>query len=144
VLEFANVELLEMRYLDDQLDDALAESARIVGRRGWRPPFVARLRKELRRLAEFQMDAALLFEEVNNALKLVGDEYLARVYRVASQRLHVADWDVSILRKLETLESVYQKLSDDQTQRRMELLEWIIIVLIAVSIVLPFIPWASH
>lgn len=143
VLEFANVELLEMRYLDDQLDDALEESAQIVGRRGWRPPLVGRLRHELRRLAELQMDAALLFEEVNNALKLIGDQYLARVYRVAAQRLHLADWDASILRKLQTLESVYAKLSDHQTNRRMEVLEWIIIILIAISIILPFVPGAA-
>ena len=59
--------------------------------------------------------------------------------RAAAQRLHLADWDASILRKLETLESTYQKIADQQTQLRMELLEWIIILLFVVSIVLPFV-----
>jgi hypothetical protein len=138
VLEFVNVELLEMRFLDHELDVALGrESAASVR---MRPGRKGATRAALRRVAEMQIDAALLYEEVNNALKLLGDVYLARIYRLASQRLHLAEWDSSILRKLETLESVYQKLSDQQTDRRMEVLEWIIIILIAVSIVLPFIP----
>jgi hypothetical protein len=42
----------------------------------------------------------------------LGDQYLARVYRLVSQRFHLEDWDASILRKLETLESIYGKMSD--------------------------------
>jgi uncharacterized Rmd1/YagE family protein len=61
-----------------------------------------------------------------------------------SQRFHLEDWDASILRKLETLESIYGKMSDRAGTRRMELLEWIIIVLITISIAVSFIPLASH
>jgi len=76
---------------------------------------------------------------VNNVLKLLGDQYLARVYRLTAQRFHLNEWDASILRKLETLESIYQKISDQMVSRRMEVLEWIIIILITISIILPFI-----
>jgi uncharacterized Rmd1/YagE family protein len=76
---------------------------------------------------------------VNNALKLLGDQYLARVYRLASQRFHLSEWDASILRKLQTLESIYEKVSDQAASYRMEILEWIIILLIAFEIVWPFI-----
>jgi len=85
------------------------------------------------------MESAMLFEGVNNAIKLLGDQYLARVYRHAAQRLHLAEWDASILRKLATLESIYEKLSDRQTNRRMETLEWIIIALIAFEIAMSVI-----
>ncbi len=140
VLDYANVELLQLRYLDDRLDLALAESYRAVTKRGWRLPFLGRSNaNDLRRVAELQLDGAMLFEGVNNALKLLGDQYLARVYRAASQRLHLGEWDATILRKLQTLESTYEKMSDRQTNRRMEVLEWIIIILIAASIALPFV-----
>ena len=86
------------------------------------------------------MDNAVLFEGVNNALKLLGDQYLARVYRLVSDRFHLAEWDASILRKLQSLESIYQKLSDEAANRRTETLEWIVIVLIAVEILIPFVP----
>jgi len=141
VLEFANVELLEMRFLDQLLDAALERSYETVstrlGRSLWIPGSYS---AGLRDIAQFQMDSAILFEGVNNSLKLLGDQFLARVYRVASERFHLAEWDVSILRKLHTLESIYEKMSDQAASHRMEILEWIIILLIALSIVLPFIP----
>jgi len=141
VLEFANVELLEMRFLDDRLDDALGEAYGKLSRRGWRRSGLFRSRAtDMRRVAELQVDSAVLFEGVNNGLKLLGDQYLARLYRMTSQRLHIGEWDTTILRKLHTLESIYQKLNDLQTTARMEVLEWIIIILIALSIVLSFIP----
>ena len=140
VLEFANVELLEMRYLDEQLDNALDQAYEALSRRArrWvrRPGAAA---ADLHRVAQMQVDSAMLFEGVNNTLKLLGDQYLARVYRLASQRFHLEEWDVSIIRKLHTLESIYEKISDRATNQRMEILEWIIIILIAVSIVLPLI-----
>jgi uncharacterized Rmd1/YagE family protein len=37
------------------------------------------------------------------------------------------------------VDSIYQKLNDRAEARRMEVLEWIIIVLIAVSMLLPFL-----
>lgn len=139
VLEFANVELLEMRFLDDRLDDALDRSLESLSRR----TALRADREERRRLALLQMDGALLFEGINNALKLVGDQYLARVYRATARRFHLPEWDESVMRKLDTVQRFYEKLSDEQSTRRMEVLEWIIIILIAVSIVLPFLPGMS-
>jgi hypothetical protein len=145
VLEFANVELLEMRHLDDQLDRVLNQSYRTLSRQNWKHLFSFRQgASQLRRLAKLQMDSAVLFEEVNNSLKLLGDQYLARVYRLVSQRMHIGDWDASILRKLQTADSIYSKLSDYQSARRMEILEWIIIILIALSTVLALLPGLSH
>jgi hypothetical protein len=141
VLEFANVELLEMRYLDQLLDDALDKSYRTLSTRRWRPlSAFGTYRTDLQWVAQLQVDSAVLFEGVNNVLKLLGDQYLARVYRLISQRVHLAEWDASILRKLDTLESIYEKMSDQGKAYRMEILEWIIIILITVSIVLPFLP----
>lgn len=141
VLEFVNVELLELRFLDDRLDHTLGQAYEAMQRRAgtWRRAPGMRS-GDLWRIAQLQMDSAMLFEGVNNTLKLLGDQYLARVYRLASQRFHLRDWDASILRKLQTIESLYEKTSDRQAARRLEMLEWIIIVLIALSIVLPFVP----
>jgi hypothetical protein len=140
VLDFANVELLEMRYLDQRLDRALDQAYDTLSR-----PLLNLLRvfgyysAALRRVAELQVDNAILFEGVNNTLKLLGDQYLARVYRLVNKRFHLEEWDASRLRKLETLESIYEKISDQAANRRMEILEWVIIILIAASIALEFI-----
>lgn len=138
VLEFANVQLLEMRFLDDRLDGVLDRSYQAIAL-GSRQPFAQRSReRERRRLASLQIDSVMLFEGVSNAVKLVGDQFLARVYRLAARRFHLAEWEANIARKLDTVQSLYQKLADDQANRRMEVLELIIILLFVVSIVLPF------
>ena len=135
VLEFANVELLEMRFLDDRLDDVLDQAYETSSRRSHSTvPFFRNKTADLWRIAQLQTDSAVLYEGVNNALKLLGDQYLARVHRVVSQRLHLNEWDQSILRKLQTVESIYEKIADQNGNRRMEVLEWIIIILITLEI----------
>lgn len=139
LLEFANVELLEMRFLDQQLDQALDQAYEALSKRSWeRLILPGPVRADIRRIARLQVDSAILFERVTNTLKLFGDQYLARVHRLASQRFHLEAWDASISRKLQTLESIYTKMTDSAATRRMELLEWIIILLIAVSILVSF------
>ena len=140
VLEFANVELLEMRYVDQKLDRALDQAYATLSRRSWSlARAFASSGADLRSLTELQVDNAALFEGVNNTLKLLGDQYLARVYRTVNRRFHLDEWDSSILRKLQTLESIYEKISGQATNQRMEVLEWVIIFLIAFSILLEFI-----
>ena len=129
VLDFCNVELLEMRFLDEQLDDYLERAYDLLtrGKKG---------ESDLRKVARLQVDSAILYEAVENALKLLGDQYLARVYSLASDRFHLPEWNSSIRRKLDTLDSIYQKLSDQSAQRRSETLEWVIIALIMGEIIL--------
>lgn len=142
VLEFANVESLELRMLDDRLDRILEDAYRMVSdrraARWFRFPISSH---ELDRVSRLQMDSAILYEGINNAIKLVGDQYLARVYRQAAAKLHLPERDASIERKLQTLDSIYAKLQDRQAALRLEVLEWIVIILILISIVLPFLPW---
>jgi hypothetical protein len=144
VLEFANVELLEMRFLDRRLDDALGLAYDRLSKRSQKWFQFRSDPSDLREISQWQVDSAILFEGVNNVLKLLGDQYLARLYRLVAQRFHLADWDGSILRKLQTLEGIYQKISDQMVSRRMEVLEWIIIFLIAISIILPFVSPNVH
>jgi hypothetical protein len=142
LLEHANVELLEMRELDLQLDALLERAGALLAAHGKRRFWpLGPDARDLQALAELQTDSSLLFEGVNNALKLIGDQYLARVYRLAAEKLHLPDWDAAVLRKLETAESIHDKIAGFQSAKRMEILEVVIVLLIAVSIVLPFFPF---
>jgi hypothetical protein len=137
VLEFANVQLLEMRWLDLQLDQAIERSYHLLApARGWRR-FVARgVTGDTWRVAELQLESAVLLERVTNALKVFGEEYLARIYRLAAKRFQLDELETAISQKLATIESIYQKLSDRAATIRMEMLEWVVIILIALEIVL--------
>ena len=139
VIEFANVQLLEFRHIDDRLDDRLEAAYRLIRperRAGW-PGRLWRLHGDaVRQIRELEIEATSLFERVDNALKLIGDHYLARVFDVASTRFHLRGWHQSIRRKLETVGDVYDLLVQQAGGQRMEALEITVIALIALEIVL--------
>jgi hypothetical protein len=138
-IEFANLQLLEYRHIDNRLDDTLAGAYRVVHQAA-RP--VRALRghgRALRTLGELKVEANGLFERTGNVLKLVGDQYLARVYRLLAARFHLREWERNIQRKLETAEGIYQVLSDQANTYRTEFLEIIVIFLILLEIVLALV-----
>jgi hypothetical protein len=138
-IEFANLQLLEFRHIDNRLDESLTGAYRLVHplTRSW-IPFWRTHARPLRVLGELKVEANNLFERTGNALKLVGDPYLARVYRLMATRFHLETWQESIQRKLEVTEGVYQVVSDQAAGLRMEFLEITIIALILIEIVLAF------
>ncbi|MBI4370779.1 MAG: hypothetical protein HY552_00630 [Elusimicrobia bacterium] len=140
VLEFAAVQLLELRHLDSQLDDALDRYYNALSRRRRRGlGLFSRGGEHLREIGELHVEGAVLFEGINNALKLIGDQYLARLYQQAARRYHLGAWDASIQRKLKTLDSIYDKMENALSTARLEFLEWIVILLIALELVVPFL-----
>jgi hypothetical protein len=139
VIEFANVQLLEFRHIDDRLDDRLEAAYRLIRpeRRARWPSRFWRLHGDaVRQIRELEIEATSLFERVDNALKLIGDHYLARVFEVASTRFHLRGWHQSIRRKLETVGDVYDLLVQQAGGQRMEALEITVIALITLEIVL--------
>jgi len=140
VLESLNVELLELRFLDAQVAQDVDQAYATLGRDRVGLRSLAPRSGALERIARQQVDNAVLHQGFDNALRLAGDDYLARLYRAAAERFHFSEWDAAIEAKLAVLDGIYRQLSDHASRRRAELLEWIIIVLIAIDIVLYFTP----
>ncbi len=139
VIEFANVQLLEFRHIDDRLDDRLEAAYRLIRppRRPRGPMTLGRSHGDaLRSVRELEIEATSLFERADNALKLIGDQYLSRVFDLASSRFHLREWQQSIRRKLDTVGDVYDLLVQQAGGYRMEVLEIVVVVLIALEIVL--------
>lgn len=134
LLELATVELLELRRLDRRLDRETRTAYDLLARRRPGPLGWTSLRRELQRLARAEADDALLHQGIDNPLELFGDDYLARLYAAAAARFHFDEWDAAIQRKLSTLRGIYGTLEGQASHSRSEILEWIIIVLIAVDI----------
>jgi hypothetical protein len=136
-IEFANLQLLEFRHIDHRLDDVLAQADRLLGHSSRsRLPFLAAHGRPLRLLGELKVEASGLFERADNALKLLGDQYLARVYRLLATRFHLPAWEQDIRQKLEVLEGVYEVLSTQSSHFRTEFLEIIVVVLILIEVLL--------
>jgi hypothetical protein len=119
------------------LDDRLGDAYRLIHplTRASLPLWRTHARS-LRALGELRMHANSLFERTGNALKLVGDQYLARVYGMLSKRFHLEEWEQSIQRSLEVVEGVYRVLSDQAATYRTEILEVIVIVLIVFELLM--------
>lgn len=140
VLEFATVQLLELRQLDSLLDATLERYYQSLSkRRGWIASLFSKADEDLREVGELQVESAVLFENIYNAIKLLGDQYLARLYQQTARRHHFASWDASIQRKLRTLESMYDKMEHSLSSFRLEFIEWIIVLLIAYEIAVAFL-----
>jgi len=140
VIELTNVQLLEMRHLDNRLDARLELAYELIHplAKSWLP-FWRTHTRPLRALGELKVEAYSLFERSNNVLKLVGDQYLARVHRLLAERFHLKEWEDSVLRSLRGIEDVYRTVSDQTATYRTELLELTIVLLIVFEIVMAFV-----
>ncbi len=138
VLELLNVQLLELRFLDAMLDRRIGALYEHVSR----PRRLLSFRREVvrvRELSELRLDTATLRERLVNAVKLVGDLYLTKIYARTADRLHLGEWQRSIDGKLELVQKIADVLAGRAATARAELLELTIILLIAFEIVLFFV-----
>ncbi len=134
VLEFGLTHLLEFRYYDDLLDKRLANLYDAIEARRdtvFKSRYAQILREANRRFIEFSE----FTERVENSLKVVGDFYVAVVYRAALRRFRINDWQESITRKMGLLARVSEILQGEINVHRAHILELTIIFLIAFEIV---------
>ena len=137
VLEFANAQLLELRFYDAVLDDEMPHIYTRIGeaRRG----FHLLGRRFSRLLADLQTrvtDATELVERVENSLKVTDDVFLARIYAGALELFRGRTWRNGIDRKVTIIRETYVMLNAESQSRRSEVLEIIIVLLIAFEIAL--------
>ncbi len=133
ILEFAVSHLLEMRFYDDLLDRRLQGLYDDIEkkRKGiWSNRFDDVYDESSARYIEFTE----FIEKVENSLKVVGDFYLASLYRAAMKKFRLPDWQNSVTRKMAILGQVSSLLQGQVNNRRSHLLEIVIIILIAFEI----------
>jgi hypothetical protein len=136
VLELATSELTAMRFLDHQLQQVMDHSYLFDGgKTSRRLALYPIVRRELEALGTVGADLALLREIADDPFKLMGDPSLARLHDAAARRFRFESRDQTASRKLEAVREVFHLLDHRREVRRSEMLEWIIIVLIAVDIV---------
>ncbi len=138
VLEVANVQLLEMRYYDELLDDELPRMNDLVetARGGLNILAARRYAGLARKLYTLVADVTELTEKVDNALQVTEDVYLARVYAAALELFRVELVTAAVHRKLAIIRETYTALYNEASSARTELLEVAILLLIFIELVL--------
>ncbi|MBK7597173.1 MAG: hypothetical protein IPJ07_01095 [Acidobacteria bacterium] len=140
VLELLNVELLEARYIDWQLDRKIEEfGARVRKPKDIPVPLRNPYKQAIREIADLRLESSLLSERVENALKLVGDQYLARIHSAAARRFYLHEWDRNISRKLDIITDYYELIKDRIQTAQSQTLEVIIVALILVELIVAFV-----
>jgi hypothetical protein len=134
LLEYANSQLLQFRHYDEVLTRELEQVYRFLGRRrpgvlsGWRMGSAgARLRAMLLEVTE-------LTERTNNALKFVGDMFSARLYKMATTKIGVTDYQALVQEKLRTADELYDFMIEQFHQTRGFLLEFIVVLILIIEL----------
>jgi hypothetical protein len=143
LIEFANVQVLELRYYDRELTremekmyDDIEHADRLSAFRRSRQYHAIMVK-----LMETSAEISEIIEKVDNLIKVTEDVYYARVYATALKVLRSSQWSESVSRKIEVIQENYSMLSDEVRIQHSNFLEWVIIILIALEFVLAI--WQS-
>jgi hypothetical protein len=138
LVQFALSQLLQLRFYDEELDRELATLRRDFARgRGVLGLFRAHgllVRDASRRFVEITS----FTERIDNSLKVLGDDYSARVYGKATDRLGLLLLKDSVATKQRLVADMYEVFAHEAESLRSLLLEMTIVLLIVVEIVLAF------
>lgn len=140
IFEFANSQLLEFRYYDELLDVQLGRIYAQLQYQRWFDTLIGR--RHIRAANELHalfIDVNEITDKTENALKLVGDIYAARVFNLAAARLGLDRWKASVEEKLETLDDIYRFAVEQVGMARGHFLELTIILILVFELVLFFL-----
>lgn len=142
VLEYLNIQLLELRYFDRLLDRLLADSYGLTVARARRLPlWNTALDRTIDELATVRLEVVSMVERLHNAFKVGGDVYLAKLHTRIAERLGLRAWEESVQRKLDVLELRYALALERVRVARSETLEVAIVVLVALELVVILFGW---
>lgn len=137
ILEFANAQILELRYYDSVLDRQLSWIYRELSKRHVVSAFRLRDYERLgKKVTEIVTELTEVTEKVDNALKVTEDVYYAKIYRTAMMLFRSRDWEMSIQEKLQVVTNTSKMIYDEISTKRGHLLELGIIILIVIEIVI--------
>jgi hypothetical protein len=140
IVEFANSQLLQFRYYDDLLDNALASIyANVQKEPRWYSALLGRhYARAARQVHALFIDVNELTDRTENALKIVGDIYAARLFSLVAARLGLDRWKTNVSEKLKTLDDIYRFSVERLSMVRGELLEMTIVAILVFELVLFF------
>ena len=139
IFEFANSQLLEFRYYDNLLTHELARIYADLQTpawfRGWGGRRYTRAAQQVHALF---IDVNELTDRAENALKVAGDIYTARVLTLAGSRLGLDQWKGHVQEKLNTLDDIYRFAVEQTGMARGEALEVMIVLILVFELILFF------
>jgi hypothetical protein len=146
LIEFANVQVLELRYYDRELTRQMEKMYEDIGgaERLSQYSRMHRYHAIMSGLMETQAEISETIEKVNNLIKVTEDVYYARVYATTLKVMRSGQWSESVNRKIAVIRETYAMLSDEVRIQHSHFLEWIVIILIAFEIAIVIFEFFVH
>ncbi|MBN2733268.1 MAG: hypothetical protein JXQ82_00205 [Methanomicrobiaceae archaeon] len=138
LIEFANVQVHELRYYDRELARQMEKMYDDINLADRLPNFL-RMRKYhsiMVQLMEISAEISEVIEKVHNLIKITEDVYYARVYETTLKVIRSGQWTESVTRKIDMIQDNYSMLSDEVRIQHSNFLEWVVIILIAMELIL--------
>jgi hypothetical protein len=139
IIEFANSQLLEFRYYDQllggELERIYPQLQQPGGLQSW---FGRRLTRAVRQVHTLFIEVNEVTDKTENAMKVAGDVYTARLFTLVAARLGLDHWKGSVREKLKTLDDIYRFAVEQAAMARGELLELAIVLILVLELVLFF------
>lgn len=137
LFEFANSQLLEFRYHDAVLDAELARIYPQLQRTSWWNNLIGRgTARAANQLHSLFIDVNEITDRTENALKIVGDIYAARLLALVGARLGIARWKASVDEKLKTLDDIYRFAVEQVAISRGQFLELTVVLILILELIL--------
>jgi hypothetical protein len=131
IIEFANSQLLQFRYYDDLLDTELGRIYPVLQRRRWHDTLIGgRFGRAANRLHSLFIEVNEITDRTENALKVVGDVYAARLVQLVGTRLGLDSWKQAVKEKLKTLDDIYRFTVEQVNMTRGHILELTIVLIL--------------
>ena len=139
IFEFANSQLLEFRYYDDLLE---VELGRIYPRLQRQKRFDTLAGRgyiqAAREVHALFIDINEVTDRTQNALKMVGDIFAARLFHLVADRLGLTTWKASVEEKLKTLDDIYRFAVEQVAISRGHFLELTVVLILLFELALFF------
>ena len=143
VIEFALTHMMEMRYYDALLDQKLTtlyDSIEESRGKFFSNRFTHLSREASSRYIEFSE----FIERVDNSFKVLGDFYLAKIFRASGEKFRIPEWEVNITRKINLFSNLSELLQGEINVNRSLWLEITVVVLILFELITTIAKFSSH
>jgi hypothetical protein len=135
ILEFVNSQLLEFRYHDEALESELTAIYGVLQQPRWIDRWFGRRHtRAARRVHSLFVDVNELTDRMENAVKLVGDLYSARLFNLAAARVGLDAWKRNVQDKLKTLDDIYRFAIEQTSMSQANLLELVIVLILVIEL----------
>jgi hypothetical protein len=137
IIEFANSQLLELRYHDEMLERELTQLYAQLEDPRWTSRFTTRRhRRAALHVQALVIEVNELTDRVGNAIKFVGDIYLARLLDSVGKRLGVENWRRNVDDKLRTLNEIHRFAVEQASSTQANILELIVVLILVIELVM--------